>query len=136
MYKEGGLTMKSEQGFSLLSILVAVMIIGILAAIAVPKFNSAMVSANTARVKADLSTLDSAIVMYKLEHGDDPAKIGDLDAYVTDINHLTPPKGNVYVKGADGTQTVALNETSYGIEKGTDETRAVVGTYKNGDLGK
>ena len=42
-----------EGGFTLIGMLVAVAIIGVLAMIAVPKFTNAITSANTAKVQAD-----------------------------------------------------------------------------------
>ena len=56
----------TQAGFSLLGVLITVMIIGLMAAIAVPKFSSAMISANTSRIAADLATIDSAIALMKL----------------------------------------------------------------------
>ena len=63
---------RGQAGFSLLSTLLAVMILGIVLAIAVPRFSSAIAAANTVKVQADLTALDTAIVLYQTAKGKDP----------------------------------------------------------------
>ena len=104
--------MDSKQaGFSLMGVLIAVMIIGIMAAVAVPKLNSAVIAAHSSRIAADLSTLDSAIAIYEVEHSSSPSNISDLADYVRNIDGLTPPKGTYRLK--DGTTGEVTDETVY-----------------------
>ena len=55
--------LSNRKGFTLVELLVVIAIIGILAAIAVPKFTDASASARGAKMQADLRTIDSAIAM-------------------------------------------------------------------------
>ena len=55
-------------GFSLVELMVAVGIIGILAVIAVPRYKSFLVQARRGEAKANLSHLASLQEVYKVEH--------------------------------------------------------------------
>lgn len=125
-----------QAGFSLLGVLIAVMIIGIMATMAVPRFTSAIATANTAKVQSDLTTLDAAIAMYQLEKGKVPTALKDLSDYVEDLDSLKPPKGKCRLKSGE---IVTLENESYGIEQDAKDSlkgaRAVCGTYKAGDFG-
>ena len=55
--------LSNRKGFTLVELLVVISIIGILSAIAVPKFTSANESARGAKMQADLRTIDSAIAV-------------------------------------------------------------------------
>ena len=94
-----------QGGFSLLSTLLAVMILAVVLAIAVPRFSSALATANTVRIQADLMTLDTAIVLYQTAHGTTPTKLSDLEPYVTNAGKLKPPSGNVILDGKESPLT-------------------------------
>ncbi len=104
---------RSECGFSLLSTLLAVMILAVILAIAVPRFSSALATANTVKVQADLTALDTAIVLYQTAKGKNPEGIDDLKDYVTDLKHLKPPAGTVHA----GAQELSMENVSYQVEK-------------------
>lgn len=57
-----------ERGFTLLEMLIAVVILGILAMIIIPQFTASTDDAKVAAVKADLSAMRSAIEVYYQQH--------------------------------------------------------------------
>lgn len=131
---------QGQAGFSLLGVLIAVMIIGIIAAMAVPRLESAITTANTSRIKADLSTLDSAIGVYEAEHGKMPSsgEITTLSDYVRNVDNLTPPKGKYWDKDGLAQPIPAAKYTiSVTSEDNSNnkETEAVCGSLTIGSLG-
>ena len=105
--------LRCERGFSLLSTLLAVMILAVILTIAVPRFTSAITTANTVKVQADLTTLDTAIVLYQTAKGQNPKTLEDLAEYVTDVKNLKPPSGNVLVGGKEE----SMEKATYSIEQ-------------------
>ena len=137
----------NQRGFATLEVILMVMVIGILASIAVPRFTNVTTRANTAKIQADLSTIDTAIAVYQMEQGDDKT-IADVAALVS-AGYLQgepqpPSSGSCYYKG--GANPVAVSSLastlSYTIEdvtiSGEDTTavkvkRAVLGTGNTAD---
>ena len=64
--------LSNRKGFTLVELLVVISIIGILSAIAIPKFSSATETAKRAKIQADLRTIDSAIMIYQASAGTTP----------------------------------------------------------------
>ena len=104
--------LKNQRGFTLLEMLIVISIVGVLAAVAVPRFTNAVALANTARIQSDLQVLNAAVVMYQTEKGTNPKEIKDLGAYVLDIDNVKPPKGECRLK--DGS-SFTVTATSYGL---------------------
>jgi general secretion pathway protein G len=59
----------ASKGFTLIELLIVVIIIAILAAIAIPQFSSSSGDAQESAMGANLSTLRSAIELYRVQHG-------------------------------------------------------------------
>ena len=72
----------SGQGFTLLELLVVVLIIGILAAIAVPQYRRVVMRANLYKGISLVSSLIEAEQTYYLQHGEHPQNLDDLDLLI------------------------------------------------------
>lgn len=59
---------KSDKGFTLIELMVVVVILGILAAIAIPRFADKSKKAADAAQKADIKILQNAVDMYYYDH--------------------------------------------------------------------
>lgn len=70
-------------GFTLIEVMVVVVILGILAAIIVPKVMSRPEQARIVKVKQDLLAVQSALDLYKLDNGFYPSTDQGLQALVT-----------------------------------------------------
>ncbi len=73
---------KKLTGFTLIEILVVVVILGILAAIIVPKFMSRPEQARIVKVKQDILAIQSALDLYKLDNGMYPTTDQGLEALI------------------------------------------------------
>ncbi len=116
----------NQRGFATLEVILMVMVIGILASIAVPRFTSVTTAANTAKIQSDLTTIDTAIAIYQLEKGSDPSDIAnDLKPYLRGAADLKPPSGKCFIEGTESN----VPETTYAITtpEGETEKRATLG---------
>ena len=103
--------MKSNlAGFTLLELLIAVLIIGVLAAIALPQYQKAVTRSRSTQIKQLLRVIADAERAYYMEHGKYAANFNELDIDIP----LTPVKTGI------GKQTGACNT---GVQ-GTDSSRA------------
>ena len=77
----------TTRGFTLIELLVVVLIIGILAAIALPQYQKTVKRAQGREVIAVINTLDKALLAYALEHGalHGECAMGHCEAPVLDI---------------------------------------------------
>ena len=85
----------NQKGFTLVELMVVIAILGVLSAIAIPKFTDSTAAANTAKIQADLRTIDSASVMYQAQFGTIPT-IADLLSNNYLATTPKPPSGNAY----------------------------------------
>jgi len=119
----------NQRGFATLEVILMVVVIGILASVAVPRFTDVTTKANTAKIQADLTTIDTAIQMYYMDNGKyDGLTIPKLkiDGYLMDVP--TPPKGEAFI-GKDS--KLSITETTYSIN---DDHRAILHSKTAGDF--
>lgn len=123
---------REEGGFTLIELLIVMSIVGIMAVVAVPRFSSAIVIANTSRIQADLQALNTAIIMYQADNGDYPNNLTtDMTKYIRDVNSLRPPKGECKLR--DGS-TIEITATSYTLA--SDRSKALCQGHPVSDFGR
>jgi len=71
-----------QSGFTLIEVMVVVVILGILAALIVPKIMSRPEQARIVKAKQDISAITSALDLYKLDSGSYPSTSQGLQALV------------------------------------------------------
>ena len=128
----------NQRGFATLEVILMVIVIGILASIAIPRFTDITMKANVAKIQADLSTIDTAISIAIMDSKTITAgKVSanaELANYLNDYNKIKPPTGTVYVKsGTSSTSTSVVISATDDYEINSD-FRAVLKTYTAGDF--
>lgn len=79
-----------QRGFSLIEIMVVVVILGILAAIVVPKVMSRPGEARVNKAKQDIRAVEAALQLYKLDNFNYPTTEQGLEALVSKPQGLPP----------------------------------------------
>ena len=101
-------------------------ILGVLAAVAVPKFSQSMTLANTSKIQADLSTLNTAVGLYRAEKGVDPKTLDQLKEYVVNLDALKPPSGKYFLRDKTEAQQAGA---SYALKEVNGELQATLDAH-------
>lgn len=106
----------NQKGFTLIELLVVISIIGVLAAVGVPKFMDTTASARTAKVQAELAAIDSAIQIYGANHaGTLPTETSQITTYMSG-DRMPQALPGKYKIGANTFDVAAA--VDYGITSG------------------
>ena len=108
----------NKDGFTLVEIMIVVVIIGLLAALAIPAFTKVQQTSLKNAVLNDLRVIASAADQYFLENGATSVAVSDLDIYL----HMAPTDASSYsnlVYPSDATEGTPLEVTGNTLPGGT-----------------
>jgi general secretion pathway protein G len=121
----------AQGGFTLIEIMVVVLILGLLAALVVPKIVGRTDEARVTRAKADIKAIESALNLFKIDNGFYPntgeglqalvsapprARKWNPDGYLDKIP--VDPWGAEYIYQSDGRKIVVASTGADGVEGG------------------
>jgi prepilin-type N-terminal cleavage/methylation domain-containing protein len=79
--------LRTRRAFSLIELVIVIVIIGVLAAIAVPRLSRGAAAANENALAANLSVVRGALEMYAAEHGQTYPALADLEKALTQYSN-------------------------------------------------
>ena len=102
--------MRSQRGFTLIEVVAAAALIGILATMLMPSLSGANDRVKNAKLSNDLAAIDQAIQVYRMDTGKVPSELADLDS-----SYLGGKLEFKDATGADLTYTAGANGADYSL---------------------
>ena len=135
---------RSQEGFTLIELMVVILIIGLLATIVVQNLKGATDKAKRIKAQADISAIKTALDRYYLDNGSYPTTDQGLTALVSaPTNGKVPadyptggyieklpkdPWGTAYVYQSDGDSYILKSYGADGVEGGTGKNADIDGS--------
>ena len=116
---------RSQNGFTLIELMIVVVIIGILAAIAIPNFIAMQDRAKEGSTKANMHTLQLAAEDYGVQND------GTYSAGVAGVAPLLPRGGANFVNPFDATAAAYVDAAAWAVPLPTGSTVAGIVAYKD-----
>ncbi|GGG94307.1 type II secretion system protein [Silvibacterium dinghuense] len=116
-----------EKGFTLVELMVVMLIIGVLAAIAIPSFIASIRAAKEATLKEDLNVMRNAIDAYTMDKAKAPQSLDDLvqGGYLKSIpkDPMTHSTESWVTSSDDSLESIDQSEPGINdVHSGSDET--------------
>jgi general secretion pathway protein G len=91
----------NNRGFTLVEILVVVLLLGILAAIVMPRFTNASTDAKRSSLRSSLQAVRGQVELYMLQHGDLPPALSGSDwTALTEMSTFSGQQQGPYLQAA------------------------------------
>ena len=103
--------LRNRKGFTLVEIMIVVAIIGLLAAIAIPNFANARITAARNACRANLRQIQGAIVAYQVDTGSDPGSANLVGPYVRSWPR-EPLNGNYAISGTGANCIISCDQNA------------------------
>ncbi len=123
-----------QKGFTILELLIVIVIIGILATIALPKYIGVREDANIAVSKSNIKSLQTGIERYLLDKGLYPAELSELitEGLIKEGTCRIPGTSNIYEYGNSDTDYL-IYDPDNDVYATSDSLAADFATY-TGDI--
>jgi len=84
--------LRRHRAFTLMELIVVVIIAGIIASIAIPRYHMAVEKSRAGEGAATLGSFLDAVLLYEFEEGSYPADVDDLDITISNLAYFDNPR--------------------------------------------